>query len=196
MALLEIEDLRVAFPGPVDRVYAVNGVSLAPEPGRPLALLGESGSRKSVTARTVMGLLDTPPARIAGSVRLRAPAGRTRRGLHVHRPRPARGAPHLPRVAVMYLGELVETGPETDLYDAARHPYTKALLAAVPVPDAIGREQRQRILLAGDPPGPVNPPSGGRFRTRCWQATDACATVQPPLTGDDHPVARHYPLAA
>jgi oligopeptide/dipeptide ABC transporter ATP-binding protein len=100
------------------------------------------------------------------------------------------------RVAVMYLGKLVESGPEADLYDAPRHPYTKALLSAVPVPDPVGREQRQRILLVGDPPSPVNPPSGCRFRTRCWQANDICATTEPPLAGGDRLVACHYPLAA
>ncbi len=71
MALLEIDDLRVTFPGPTGSVHAVNGVSLALEPGQTLAVLGESGSGKSVTAQAVMGILDTPPARISGSVRLR-----------------------------------------------------------------------------------------------------------------------------
>jgi oligopeptide/dipeptide ABC transporter ATP-binding protein len=96
----------------------------------------------------------------------------------------------------MYLGKLVETGPEASLYDTPRHPYTKALLSAVPVPEPAARGERQRILLPGDPPSPVDPPSGCRFRTRCWQATETCSTTEPPLAAGAHPVACHYPLAA
>ncbi len=103
------------------------------------------------------------------------------------------------RVAVMYLGRFAETGTGREIYDHPTHPYTQALLSAVPVPDPESREARTRILLTGDVPSPANPPSGCRFRTRCWKAQDRCAAEVPVLavpTGlagaAAHPSACHF----
>ncbi|MBT2390016.1 dipeptide ABC transporter ATP-binding protein [Streptomyces sp. ISL-1] len=100
------------------------------------------------------------------------------------------------RIAVMYLGKIVELTDRKSLYEAPMHPYTKALLSAVPVPDPRRRGAKSdRILLKGDVPSPISPPSGCRFHTRCWKATDICKTQEPPLLAlkTGHQVACHHP---
>jgi oligopeptide/dipeptide ABC transporter ATP-binding protein len=101
------------------------------------------------------------------------------------------------RVIVMYLGKVMEEAEKVDLFTHPRHPYTKALLSAVPVADPIKGRKRERIILQGDLPSPVNPPSGCVFNTRCWKAQDKCRTEIPQLMqiGKDpsHRIACHYP---
>jgi oligopeptide/dipeptide ABC transporter ATP-binding protein len=99
------------------------------------------------------------------------------------------------QIAVMYLGKLMELSPARELYTKPMHPYTEALLEAIPIPDPEENSRRERNVLGGEPPNPINPPSGCRFHTRCPHATNICRTAEPPLAeyGNGHVAACHHP---
>jgi oligopeptide/dipeptide ABC transporter ATP-binding protein len=100
------------------------------------------------------------------------------------------------RIAVMYLGKLMELSPAEELYTKPIHPYTSALLAAIPIPDPNENRARERIVVSGEPPNPINPPSGCVFHPRCPRATDICREVEPPLAryANGHLAACHHPM--
>ncbi|MEO6858046.1 MAG: oligopeptide/dipeptide ABC transporter ATP-binding protein [Solirubrobacteraceae bacterium] len=100
------------------------------------------------------------------------------------------------QIAVMYLGKLMELSPARELYSKPIHPYTEALLAAIPIPDPKENRARERTVIGGEPPNPINPPTGCRFNTRCPRASDICRTVEPPLAEypGGHLAACHHPL--
>lgn len=98
------------------------------------------------------------------------------------------------RVAVMYLGKIMELAPTEDLYKNPHHPYTEALLSAIPIPDPLLERKREQIILSGDIPNPVNPPTGCVFNTRCWKVQDKCRTTEPALLQiGASQVACHFP---
>jgi oligopeptide/dipeptide ABC transporter ATP-binding protein len=99
------------------------------------------------------------------------------------------------RIAVMYLGKLMEVSPGDELYTKPIHPYSSALLAAIPIPDPKENRARDRPVVSGEPPNPISPPSGCRFHTRCPRATDICRRIEPQLTeyAGGHLAACHHP---
>jgi oligopeptide/dipeptide ABC transporter ATP-binding protein len=99
------------------------------------------------------------------------------------------------RIMVMYLGKVMEISPAEELYHKPIHPYTSALMSSIPIPDPKLNRERERTVVSGEPPNPINPPPGCRFHTRCPRATDVCRTSEPPLTAypGGHLAACHHP---
>jgi oligopeptide transport system ATP-binding protein len=212
--LVQVRNLRTYYPirgGLLNRrigdLKAVDGVSLDIPTHRTFGLVGESGCGKSTLGRAIalkpkFIVADEPVSALDVSVQsqilnllmdLQKDLGMS----YLFIAHDLSVVKHISdRVAVMYLGKIVEIGTDAEIYGDPLHPYTQALLSAVPVPDPTNRHDRRQIVLTGDPPSPANPPSGCRFRTRCWKAREKCAAEEPPLVaplGATHPVACHFP---
>jgi len=207
--LLQVTDLVKHFPikqgivfkRTIGQVQAVDGVSFELRQGETLGLVGESGSGKSTVARTLLRLheptlalepkiivADEPVSALDVSVQaqvinLLEEIQDEFNLSYIFIAHDLSVVRHISdRVAVMYLGRIVEMGTEQEIYEQPTHPYTQALLSATPVADpAKARNRPDRILLQGDLPSPSDPPSGCRFRTRCWRAREECSDTDPAM---------------
>src|SRR5919112_5435359 len=176
-------------------MHAVNDVTFRIDEGETVGLVGESGCGKTTMSRAIMRLLDVSVQ--AQIINLLDDLQDEFRLTYLFVAHDLSVVRHVSdRIAVMYLGKLMEVSPSEELYTKPIHPYTFALLSAIPIPDPEENRQRDRIVVKGEPPNPIDPPSGCVFHPRCPRATQVCREVEPPLTRypNGHLAACHHPL--
>jgi oligopeptide/dipeptide ABC transporter ATP-binding protein len=208
-SLLTVNDLKVHFPitkGILSRtkgyVYAVDGISFALKKGETLGIVGESGCGKTTAGLAILRLIeptigDEPVSALDVSIQaqiinLLIDLQDEFQLSYIIISHDLAVVEYIcDRIAVMYLGKIVEMAAYRDTYADPKHPYTQALLSAVPVPDLNAKSKR--IILGGDVPSPINPPSGCRFHPRCPHCMKICPQEEPELKnlGDEHWVACH-----
>ena len=211
--LLSVRDLHVRFP--ITRagdmpwtkprfLHAVNGVSFDLEPGKTLGVVGESGCGKSTLARGLilepkLLICDEPVSALDVSIQAQVIEllKELQRDLGLAMLFIAHDLSVVKNISdevmVLYLGRIMEKAPKAELYDNPQHPYTQALLSAVPIPDPVAERAKKIVPMTGDMPSPMNPPSGCVFRGRCPRAQADCAEVIPESGSDVHQVACIHP---
>src|SRR5438445_686112 len=205
--LLDVKALKMHFPltqgiifqRQVGAVRAVDGIDFFVEKGETLGLVGESGCGKSTTGRAILQLYKPTAGEVKfDGVELTKLGGEQMRKMR-RRMQMIFQDPYASLNPRMTVGNIIgePLADRIDLYEHPLHPYSQALLSAVPIPDPTVEVKRKRIILTGDVPSPVNPPTGCRFHTRCWKAQEICSEVDPEFIehAPRHWAACHFPGA-